>query len=95
MMGYLPVRNNSGMVFIRDGSQRTRAVRVGIPGSPDIIACSPKGKFIAIECKSKTGRLTKKQLEFIEKINALGGKALVVRNIDDLIKFIESEKRNG
>lgn len=93
MMGYLPLRNNSGVIFITAATGRTRAVKVGTPGSPDIIACSPKGQFIAIECKTKKGRLTKKQIEFIERINALGGKALVVRSLDDLIQFVEDEKQ--
>lgn len=65
---------------------------MGTTGSSDIIACSPDGKFIAIECKSTKGKLTRAQQEFLKKVESLGGKALVVKNIDELISLLKEER---
>ena len=86
--GFLVLRNNSGRIFIYDNG-KIRAIRAGMAGSSDIIACSPDGRFFAIECKSKNGRLTESQKEFLQKVSELGGVALVVRNIDELIGYCE------
>jgi tricorn protease-like protein len=86
--GFLVLRNNSGRIFINDNG-KIRAIRAGMAGSSDIIACSPDGRFFAIECKSKKGRLTENQKEFLRKVSELGGVALVVRNIDELIGYCE------
>ncbi|WP_169720680.1 VRR-NUC domain-containing protein [Thermodesulfovibrio yellowstonii] len=93
LKGYFPIRNNSGMLVIKE-KDRTRAVKMGMKGSADIIACSPEGKFVAIECKTSRGRLSKAQQEFLNKVQSIGGIALVIRNIDDLIKFLEGKGRD-
>lgn len=88
LRGYVAIRNNTGTILIeRDG--KVRAVRNGLPGSSDILACGPGGRFIAIECKTPKGRVTKHQLEFLEKISKLGGVAIVVRSVEELHKKLE------
>ncbi len=87
LKGYLTIRNNTGLVVVSDESSR-RAIRFGRAGSSDIIACAPGGQFVAIECKSSYGKVSKSQQEFLEKVRKLGGVALVVRNIDELIQFL-------
>jgi len=47
-------------------------------GIPDIIGCI-KGQFIAIELKSKKGKVTKLQAHVLGKIREAGGVALVVK----------------
>ena len=42
------------------------------------------GQFIAVEVKTKTGRVSKKQQNFTDHINKLGGSAIVARSEDDL-----------
>jgi len=84
--GFLVLRNNTGKIIINENG-KTRAIKTGLSGSADIIACSPKGKFVAIECKSKKGKLTEKQREFLLKVSELGGISLVVRNVDELINM--------
>jgi len=86
--GFLVLRNNSGRIFINDNG-KIRAIRAGMAGSSDIIACSSDGRFFAIECKSKKGRLTENQKKFLQKVLELGGVALVVKNIDELIGYCE------
>lgn len=82
--GYLVIRNNSGYILL-DSNNGKRAIKLGMAGSPDLIACSPEGQFIAIECKSSKGKLSPKQEEFLNKVRELGGKAIVVRSLDELI----------
>lgn len=50
----------------------------GRAGIPDIIACF-HGRFIAIECKAGKGKTTALQDRELERIDAAGGVALVIR----------------
>jgi hypothetical protein len=57
-------------------------------GTSDIIGCLNDGRFLAIEVKSKTGKPTKEQIEFIEKINSLGGLAFIAHSVDDVMVYL-------
>ena len=57
-------------------------------GVADIIACSPKGHFIALEVKTQTGRASKLQEVFIQKVQSRGGIAAIVRSVDDVRKLL-------
>lgn len=56
-------------------------------GIPDIICCY-KGRFLGLEVKQPTGRLTELQKRTIEKINAAGGIALRVESEADVKSII-------
>lgn len=85
LKGCVVFRNNAGVVFVEEKGRR-RAIRMGTPGAPDIIGCAPGGIFIAIECKTKNGRVSQKQKDFLENIKNLGGFSLIVRNVEGLIE---------
>ena len=55
----------------------------GTAGVPDIIACIC-GAFFAFEVKTAEGRTTKLQDATIRKINACGGRAVVVRSVEEV-----------
>ena len=55
----------------------------GTAGIPDIIACIG-GKFYAFEVKTESGKTTALQDATIRKILACGGKAYVVRCVDEV-----------
>lgn len=55
-----------------------------IKGTSDILGILPDGRFLAIEVKSATGRLSEEQKFFIFQINANGGKAFMARTIQDV-----------
>lgn len=57
-------------------------------GRADVIACY-KGWFIAAECKSATGTLSKQQEQFLGKIMHAGGCTIEVRCMHDIISTIE------
>ena len=56
-------------------------------GVPDLICCQ-NGRLIGIEVKTKTGRLSPEQVEFIKRINDAGGLAFVARDLDTVINTL-------
>jgi len=87
--GFFCWRNNNTGLFdpIRGGFRRKGKYQ--LLGVSDILAIAPQdsinpGRFIAIEVKSKTGRPTDNQLEFIQNINKNGGLAFIARSIEDV-----------
>lgn len=54
-----------------DGFQRA--------GVPDLIVCTPSGKFMGIELKRESGKASPLQLYNIEKINECKGIGLVLK----------------
>ena len=55
----------------------------GASGVPDIICCY-KGRFLGLEVKLPSGKLTELQKRAIEKINRAGGIACRVESVDDV-----------
>lgn len=47
------------------------------------------GRPLAIEVKTATGRLTDKQESFIKDFVEHGGRALVARSVEHVVKFLE------
>jgi len=54
-------------------------------GVSDILGISSTGKFIAIEVKSAKGKASPEQIDFLDKVRARGGIAIVARSLDDVI----------
>ena len=63
--------------------------RFHINGVADVLGCLPGGKFIALEVKTKRGRATQNQKDFLQRISMLGGKAAIVKSIDDVKAVLE------
>ena len=63
----------------------------GVAGIPDVIACSPKGRFVAIECKADGGAMTPLQHKVMLDILDHDGMFLTVwpHNMDDLVTMLE------
>lgn len=59
----------------------------GTAGIPDIIVCL-KGRFIAFEVKTSSGRLTKLQEITIQRINDAKGKAYKVTSVVEVKKIL-------
>lgn len=64
----------------------------GTSGVPDIICCY-KGRFLGLEVKLPTGRLTELQKRAIRKINGAGGVACRVESVEDVKHVIEQVNR--
>ena len=55
----------------------------GTSGIPDIICCY-KGRFLGLEAKLPSGKLTALQRRALDKINAAGGIGRRVESVDDV-----------
>jgi hypothetical protein len=66
----------------------------GTIGIPDIVGCTPKGRFFAIECKAPGGKLTPLQDKVLVDITRQHGYTFVVwpSNLYQLQQLIESIK---
>ena len=83
--GCIVWRNNTGQLPDASG----RPIKFGLcVGSSDIIGICPDGRFLAVECKSKTGRVTEAQERFIAAVRKAGGRAGVARNVDDALRIL-------
>lgn len=82
IMAYLTVkqiyhwRNNTGM--------GRKYVYFGLKGSADILGILPDGRFLAIECKSATGKQSPEQIVFQDNVNANNGLYILARSVDDI-----------
>jgi hypothetical protein len=57
----------------------------GEKGVADIIACSPKGSFVAIEVKRPGKKPTPEQVEFLKRVNAYNGIGILAQSLNDVI----------
>lgn len=59
-----------------------------IKGSSDILGCF-KSKLLAIEVKTKNGKVSSEQEFFLSEVNRNGGIGFVARSIDDVIEHLK------
>ena len=65
-----------------------RLIRYGLcKGSSDVIGICPDGTFLAVEVKTKTGRVRPEQETFIAAVKRAGGRAGVARSVSDALKI--------
>lgn len=84
--GYEVIRNNTGRFVIQSDNGKFRMISFGKKGSPDIVACSPSGRFVAVECKKPGNKLTELQQQYLEKLKQKGAIVVIAYSVDDLIK---------
>lgn len=77
-------RMQSGMFYTETGEK----IRVGIPGMSDLLFIG--NGFIAwVEVKTAKGRPSKEQLNFIERMKALGHRAGIARSVEEALWLIK------
>ena len=84
-------RMNTGAIKIPAANGRDRFVRFGFPGCSDVIGMLKDGRLLAIEVKSKTGRVTDEQQKFLNLVAENKGVSLIARSVDDVMSVIEKE----
>lgn len=77
----------SGDVLIKNPRRFTSGL---CEGSSDLIGWMPDGRFLAIEVKSKRGRLSKAQRNFLDAVNRFGGVGIEARTLDDVKQIMEA-----
>ena len=73
-------KNNTAGIFVK---ARNTYIPSHAPGVADILGILKDGRFLAIEVKSPTGRVSPHQQQFLDEITARGGLAFVARSVDD------------
>lgn len=96
--GCLVWRNNTGQAWQgkpihRAGRQVTLADAFQIPyglcvGSADLVGVAPCGRFLAVEVKTATGRVSEQQRVFLDAVLRAGGIAGIARSVDDAIALL-------
>ena len=83
-------RNNCGVAEHWNGKS-VDTVRYGLAnGSADFIGVlQPEGRFVALEIKSPSGRVTPDQVKWLALVRRMGGFAAVVRSVDEARAAIE------
>lgn len=77
-------RMNTGAVRTED-----RFIRFGTPGLADVIGFLKDGRFLAIEVKAPTGKLTALQREFLLRGSQSGAVVGVARNAQDVQEIMD------
>ncbi len=80
--GLLLYRNNVGF----DLEHRVR-YGVGNPGGADLIGCY-RGRFVAVEIKTPTGRQSEDQRRFQRCVERAGGIYVVLRSVEEAAAWI-------
>ena len=96
--GCLIWRNETGNFWAgkqlhRAGEQVTLANARMVPcglckGSSDLVGLDPAGRFLAVEVKTPSGRPSKEQLNFIQRVNDAGGIAGIARSPEEALDLI-------
>lgn len=81
-------RSNSGALPITDKYGKSRFIRFGKEGCPDILVCI-KGRFIGIECKAENGKQSESQKDFQNKLEKAGGLYWLIKDVSELEKYVE------
>lgn len=79
-------RTKGGSVILDD----PRPLHAGLcVGSSDVIGITADGRFLAVEVKTPTGRVTEDQIRFINAVRLKGGVAGVARSVEDALKLLK------
>ncbi|GHU34823.1 hypothetical protein AGMMS50256_29020 [Betaproteobacteria bacterium] len=76
------------------GGKASRFIRFGFPGMPDIIGQLTDGRFLGIECKRPSGKVSPEQAAFLEKSAKYHGVAFVARDVRTVWEVLETTKGN-
>ena len=68
-----------------------RAIKLAAPGVSDLIGWTAGGRFVAVECKTPTGRLRPEQAAFLRLALASGCLAGVARSVEDARGILEAK----
>ncbi len=89
-LGARVFRNNVGLFETLDG----RAVKTGLcKGSSDLIGWTKKGRFLAIEVKTKKGKTKENQINFINEVNKSGGVGFIARSPEEAVNKLLNATR--
>jgi hypothetical protein len=92
--GGIPLLQIVGLFQDARGTKR----RIGVTGTPDIIALMPNGRFLGVEVKTGNAVQSREQHAFEAAIKARGGDFILARFIDPArgeVALVEALERLG
>lgn len=84
-VGWCERMNSGAGRFVYPDGQTSQFIRFGFPGMSDVLGQLRCGRFLAVECKTRTGKPTVEQANFLNIVRHLGGVAFIARSVDDVI----------
>jgi hypothetical protein len=94
----LKFHNPRGMIFsIPNGGTRNKLEAITmkatglLAGASDLIVILPNGKLSFIELKTDTGKQSDKQIDFENRVNALGFEYKIIRSLEEFKQWIISK----
>lgn len=89
MEGVVLWRNQVGSVESEGRWQRYGLVK----GASDLIGLvAPYGRFLALEVKTKRGRVRPEQQMFLDLVNRMGGVGRVVRSVEEALEAVRAAR---
>lgn len=83
--GHRVWRNNVGVAWDKRGVP----IRFGLQvGSADLIGLTSSGRFLSIEVKTSTGRISDEQLAWRDMVTDMGGIAIIARSVEDVVALL-------
>lgn len=81
-------------IHIRSVATRKHYKDMGLTsGVSDLIIINPGGTYTCVELKTKTGKQTDSQKEFMQKIISLDGEYLIWRTLTDAENWVKLNKK--
>lgn len=77
-------RANTGKAMLGE-----RMVSFGLKGQGDVLGMFPWGQFLAIECKSDTGRQSNDQIRFMLAVQRNRGVYILARDVTETLATID------
>lgn len=74
-----------------NGFWATKIIVCSVSGTMDIIACSPRGRFVGIEVKYGANTASALQKHHIEEVQRRGGIAFVTWDLETVIFHLQGE----
>lgn len=74
-----------------NGFWATKIIVCSVSGTMDIIACSPKGRFVGVEVKYGANTASTLQKHHIEEVKRRGGIAFVTWDLETVIFHLQGE----
>ena len=71
-----------------DPTKKIWRLNTACRGISDIIGILPRGKFMALEVKTATGRVSEHQRDFLDMVAESGGFGAVIRSMEDLERLV-------
>ena len=72
-----------------NGKPKRRFIRYAFPGCSDLLGQLRDGRFLAVEVKTRTGRVSATQRAFLATVERNGGVAILARSVEDVSQMLD------